>query len=84
MCGIGENSTTGMSPCEPCPMDTYADEPGTILCTPCPEGTTTEGIDQNGTGAYDAWDCRGMSIVEATLAFCKFLTGEIKNDKIPK
>ena len=59
-CGIGTNSTNGRVPCEPCPVNTFADGQGLIECKPCPEGTTTLGIggEIEGTGAWDQFDCR--------------------------
>ena len=61
VCGIGEHSPTGLDPCFPCPVDTYADDHGLTECIPCPPGTTTEVAGGEGIGSWDALDCRGKS-----------------------
>jgi hypothetical protein len=39
LCNVSTNSTTGSTPCFPCPADTYSDSIGSVLCTPCPDLT---------------------------------------------
>ncbi|EKX34804.1 hypothetical protein GUITHDRAFT_118978 [Guillardia theta CCMP2712] len=40
LCNVSTNSTTGSTPCFPCPADTYSDSIGSVVCTPCPDLTT--------------------------------------------
>ena len=54
MCGPGENSPTGLEPCQKCPAGTYQQGRGNKGCNPCPDGMSTRS-----TGATTVIQCIG-------------------------
>ena len=53
-CASGTYSVTGVEPCTPCELGTFADKEGTAQCRPCPPGTST--VDE---GASQLAHCKG-------------------------
>jgi hypothetical protein len=59
-CPQGSSSSTGYSPCTPCPIGSYAPSPLATSCTQCPAGTTTIN-----TGAVLVSACRSAVLFAA-------------------
>ncbi|CAD5124520.1 DgyrCDS12799 [Dimorphilus gyrociliatus] len=51
-CPVGYTSQNGLPPCNPCPQNEYFNS--TTLCSPCPAGTSTNGL----TGVTDVSGCK--------------------------
>ncbi|KAK6186938.1 hypothetical protein SNE40_006194 [Patella caerulea] len=63
ICGIGESSPTGLTPCSPCQIGSYQDTENSQTCKKCPADTSSL------TGSTSLRDCKGFDVV---------LTGPIK------
>ena len=55
VCAAGQMAADEGTGCKDCPADTYKEDDGREECTPCPEGTSTEGA----TGSDEVTDCLG-------------------------
>ena len=56
ICAPGSYSTTGLSPCTLCPVNTYQSSQRSILCIDCPPGTgATHNGSTNCTGKDITW-----------------------------
>ncbi|XP_050418511.2 sushi, von Willebrand factor type A, EGF and pentraxin domain-containing protein 1-like [Patella vulgata] len=63
ICGIGESSPTGLTPCSPCQIGSYQDTGNSKTCKKCPADKSSA------TGSTSLTDCKGFDMI---------LTGPIK------
>jgi len=74
-CAPGQNSSTGLAPCAPCPLGTYQTNGYSTSCDVCPDGKMTF-IE----GAVSDKYCKGKSFIEIYVKISMYKCISFVND----